>query len=116
MFRFIQNLRIGTKLAVASALGIMLVGCMIFAQITGGVAVRETQDAAVRQQALARNAADAKGAVRGMQVGLRDLLLATTPSELRDANEYFAARMKGGRGFVEEWASLLAFRRTSSAS
>jgi len=109
VFRFIQNLRIGTKLAIASALGILLVGCMICAQITGGVAVRETQDAAVRQQALARNAADAKGAVRGMQVGLRDLLLATTPAELREANEYFAARVKGGNGYVAEMGKLARF-------
>ena len=45
MLRIIQNLRIGTKLAITSALAILLVAGMIYLQMTGGAHVRRRQPA-----------------------------------------------------------------------
>ena len=106
MIAIIQNLRIGTKLAITSALTILLVAGMIYLQITGGVHVREAGEAASRQQSVATNAGEAKASVRGMQLGTRDMLLASNPAELQAATEYFAARRAAALRFMDELMKL----------
>jgi hypothetical protein len=102
MMRIIQNLRIGTKLAIASALGILLVGLMIFSQMAGNATVRKANEGTVAQQTVARDAIDAKASVRGMQVSTRDVRLASTPADLQKASDSLAARLKSVDGFVGE--------------
>ena len=106
MIRIIQNLRIGTKLAVTSLLAILLVASMIYLQMTGGADVRKANDAAARQLSIAQNAAEGKASLRGMQVGIRDILLASSAAELQKADEYFAARTAAGMKFQSEMARL----------
>ena len=102
MTRIIQNLRIGTKLAVASALGILLVGAMIYSQMAGNTTVSKTSQTMIAQQTIARDAAEAKASVRGMQIGVRDTRLANTPADLQKANDYIATRLKSANGFIDE--------------
>ena len=83
--RFIQNLRIGTKLAVSAVFSILLIGGMIFAQITGNAAVRKANETANGQQTIARDAIDTKASIRGMQTGARDIRLASTAADLQKA-------------------------------
>ncbi len=52
MTRIIQNLRIGTKLAITSAFGVLLVGSMIASQIYGNAGVRQTYQSAIVQQTI----------------------------------------------------------------
>jgi methyl-accepting chemotaxis protein len=106
MTKIIQNLRIGTKLATASALSIILVAAMIYLQMTGGAEVRKANDNATRQQAVAQNAAEAKASVRGMQMGMRDILLASNQAELEKATQYFADRKAASLRFRGELAKL----------
>jgi methyl-accepting chemotaxis protein len=106
MMRIIQDLRIGTKLAITSALTILVVAAMIYLQMTGGADVRTATDNAARQQVIAQNAAEAKASVRGMQIGIRDILLATNPDELKKADDYFAARAVAALKFAGEMAKL----------
>jgi methyl-accepting chemotaxis protein len=106
MMRIIQDLRIGTKLAITSALTIMVVAAMIYLQMSGGAEVRKADDNAARQQAIALNAAEAKASVRGMQMGIRDVLMATTPDELKKADDYFASRTASALKFAGEMAKL----------
>ena len=106
MTRIIQDLRIGTKLAITSALSILLVASMIYLQMTGGEDVRKVNDTAVRQQSIAQNAAEAKASVRGMQVGMRDILLSVTPADLQKAADYFAERQAAALKFTSEMAKL----------
>ena len=101
MKRIIQNLRIGTKLAVASALGIVLVALMIFSQMAGNAAVGKATDTANIQQKIAQIAVDAKASLRGMQVAVRDIRLANSAENLQKANDYLAARLKSLNGFVD---------------
>jgi hypothetical protein len=70
MITFIQNLRIGTKLGITSALSILLVAAMIYLQMTGGAEVRKANDGAIAQESIAQNAAEAKASIRGMQVAI----------------------------------------------
>ena len=106
MVRTIQNLRIGTKLAVSAVLSILLIGGMIFAQITGSAAVSKANEAANNEQTIARDAIDTKASIRGMQTGVRDIRLANAPADLQKANDYLAARLKSVNGFSEEMLKL----------
>jgi methyl-accepting chemotaxis protein len=94
MIRIVQNLRIGIKLAIASALSILLIGLMIFSQISGNAAVRKANESAIAQQTIARDAVDTKASIRGMQIGIRDLRLATAPVDLQKASDYVAVHLK----------------------
>ena len=106
MMRIIQNLRIGTKLAVTSALAILMMAGMLYLHVTGGAHVRQTTAGAVRQQTLAMTAAEAKASVRGMQIGLRDVLLAHSDGDLQKASSYFADRAAAALKFQGEMAKL----------
>jgi CHASE3 domain sensor protein len=108
MTRLIQDLRIGTKLALASTLTIFLLAGMIYLQIAGATHVREAGEAASRQQSVAANAGEAKASVRGLQVGTRDMVLASNPGELQTALEYFATRKASAMKFIDELAKLSA--------
>ncbi|AWM06051.1 methyl-accepting chemotaxis protein [Bradyrhizobium symbiodeficiens] len=103
---FIQNLRIGTKLAVTSALTIGLVALMIFLQLSGDADVQKLGNAASGQQAIAQNAAEAKASVRGMQIGIRDILTSASPAEMQKAVSYFNDRQTAASKFSGEMAKL----------
>ena len=106
MTRIIQDLQIGTKLAVASTLSILLVGLMIFSQMSGNANVSKANQIAIQQQTIARDAIDAKASIRGMQVGVRDIRLAGTAADLSKANDYIAVRLKSVHGFADEMLKL----------
>jgi methyl-accepting chemotaxis protein len=107
MIRIIQNLRIGTKLAITSLLSILLIAGMLFAQIAGNAASRKASDVAISQQTVAKDAIDAKASARGMEAGVRDLRLATNPADLQKASDYIAARVKSVHGFSEEMMKIV---------
>src|SRR3954470_16358707 len=106
MIRIIQNLRIGTKLAITSLLSILLIAAMLFAQVTGNAASRKANDVAIAQQTIARDAVDTKASARGMESGVRDVRLATNPADLQKASNYVAARLKSVNTFSEEMSKL----------
>ncbi|WP_456622976.1 methyl-accepting chemotaxis protein [Bradyrhizobium sp. P5_C12] len=102
----IQNLRIGTKLAITSALTIGLVALMIFLQMSGGAEVQKLSNGASGQQSIAQNAAEAKASVRGMQIGIRDILTSSSPAEMQKAVTYFNDRQTAALKFAGEMAKL----------
>jgi methyl-accepting chemotaxis protein len=106
MIRIIQDLRIGTKLAITSALAILMMAGMLYLQVTGGAHVRTVTAAAAQQQTIAQAAAEAKASVRGMQMGIRDVLLAHSEADLQKASSYFADRVAAALRFQGEMARL----------
>lgn len=52
--KIFSNLRIGTKLAITSALSILLIAMMIFGQMSGNAAVRKMNESAVDQQTIGK--------------------------------------------------------------
>jgi methyl-accepting chemotaxis protein len=106
MGRIIQNLRIGTKLAITSALGVLLVGCMIASQIYGNASVRQTYQGAIVQQTIMHDAIEAKASLRGMQIGVRDVRLANTPADMQKANDSLAERLASVNKFADEMLRL----------
>src|SRR3954471_915649 len=103
---FIQNLRIGTKLAITSALTIALVALMIFLQMSGGSEVQKLSNGASGQQSIAQAAAEAKASVRGMQIGIRDILTSSSPAEMQKAVTYYNERQTAALKFSDEMAKL----------
>jgi methyl-accepting chemotaxis protein len=106
MFKFIQNLRIGTKLAITSALSILLVVGMVFAVMSGNAAVRQADESAAGQHAITVHALEAKGALRGMMIGVREIRLSGNPAELQAAQDYLDARYKSAQNSIGETYKL----------
>jgi methyl-accepting chemotaxis protein len=92
MLSLVQNLRIGTKLALASAFGILLVLTIIASPVIGNGNVRRSNQAAFAQLELARGAIEAKLSVRSMQLSVRDIRLANNPAELQKAGDALIER------------------------
>ncbi|MDK4741503.1 methyl-accepting chemotaxis protein [Rhizobium sp. CNPSo 3464] len=84
--------RIGTKLAVLSAIGILMVATMLLVVLYGGQMIGERSALLKDQLIVSRNLVDAKASLRGMQIGVRDLRLASSPEDLAKAVDYLAAR------------------------
>ncbi len=103
---FIANLRIGTKLAITSALTIALVALQIYLQMSGDTEVQKLNIGAADQQAIAQSAAEAKASVRGMQIGIRDILTSSSPAALQKAVTYFNDRQTAALKFAGEMARL----------
>ncbi|MDQ1195869.1 hypothetical protein QE435_001559 [Rhizobium sp. SORGH_AS 787] len=93
--------RIRTKLALMSGAGIVLV---LTASVTGWF-LSQAVDAAVskgRVQAdIARNMVDMKASLRGMEIGVGEIRLASTPSELKDAQTYVTKRHESAVKYLE---------------
>jgi methyl-accepting chemotaxis protein len=106
MSRFILNLSIGAKLGIASGLGVLLVGTMVIIQMRANTAIRDADARKSVQQAIARDAVDAKASIRGMQIGVRDLLLVNKPADMQQATDYLAARFKSVNRFADEMLNL----------
>jgi methyl-accepting chemotaxis protein len=104
--RFILNLSIGAKLGIASALGVLLVATMVITQMRANVAMRDLDARMSGQQTIARDAVAAKAALRGMQIGVRDLRLANSSPDLQRANDYLAARLKSATQYTDAMLKL----------
>ncbi|MGY3364147.1 methyl-accepting chemotaxis protein [Bradyrhizobium sp. GM2.4] len=106
MSRLIQKLQIGTKLALASAFGVVLVGAMIASQVIGNNTVRHSNQAALAQQELVREATEAKLGIRGLQLAVRDMRLANNQGDLQKASELLLERSKALNGVVDSMLRL----------
>ncbi|WP_208639276.1 methyl-accepting chemotaxis protein [Bradyrhizobium forestalis] len=106
MLSLFRNLQIGTKLAIASALGGLLVGAMIASQMLGNASIRETSQSALAQQQIARDAVKAEAAVRGMQLAVRDLRLAHSSADIQKATQSLGEQQKSTNLLVDEMLRL----------
>ncbi|WP_441234355.1 methyl-accepting chemotaxis protein [Bradyrhizobium sp. 930_D9_N1_4] len=106
MLSLIQNLRIGTKLAMTSALCIVLVLAMNASQFSGNRNVRHSSEAVLVQQELARDAVEAKLWLRSMQLSVRDIRLANNPGELQKSNDALVERSKSLGNLAEGMLKL----------
>src|SRR4051794_34001744 len=105
MFR-ISDIRIGTKLAIASGIGMALVACMMASQWINDSRASASSELASRQKSIAMDAIDAKASQRGMQIAVRDARLAKTPEQAKAAKDYLDARLKSIHGFIGEMLAL----------
>jgi methyl-accepting chemotaxis protein len=104
--RLVLNLPIGAKLGIASGLGILLVVAMMITQSQGNIEIRDADARKSAQQTIARDTVDFKASMRGMQIGVRDLRLATSPTDLQKASDYLASRLKSANQFADDILKL----------
>lgn len=93
MFR-ISDVRIGTKLAFISGLGVILVSGMVLTAVHGNSSVRDANSAALSQERNARDIVAISASARGMQIGVRDLRLADSKDDVQKALDSIAALKK----------------------
>ena len=105
--RFFVNQRMSVKLAATSALGVALVATIILMQMRSDANVAQSNERAFRQEIIARNMAESKASVRGMQVGLRDYRLALSADDMKKATEYFAARKTSAVRYTDEALNMV---------
>lgn len=106
MLSLFRDMQIGTKLAIASALGALLVGAMIASQMLGNASIRDTSQSALAQQEIARDAVKAEVAVRDMQLAVRDLRLANSAADLQKATQTLSDQQKSTGALVEAMLRL----------
>ena len=99
--RLVLNLSIAAKLGIASGLGILLVVAMMITQSQGNIEIRDADARKSAQETIARDTVDFKASMRGMQIGVRDLRLATSPTDLQKASDYLASRLKSANQFAD---------------
>ena len=104
--RFLLNLSIGAKLGIASGLGVLLVVTMVIVQIRSNTAMRDLDARMAGQQTIARDAAEAKASMRGMQIGVRDLRLADNAADLQKAKDFLSDRLTSLNRFSDEMLKL----------
>jgi hypothetical protein len=103
---FIQNLRIGTKLATTSALAVVMIAVMIYIQISAGAHVEGAYGVATQQQTIAHDSSKTEVGVKSMQLAVRDILLSTTEEELQKAVARFDEQRSAAAKSIEDMEAL----------
>jgi methyl-accepting chemotaxis protein len=99
-----SNLRIGTKLAITSGLAIALVAAIVGMQWLSGRDVQGSTSVSRSQVGIFSDAQAAQAALRGMQIGVRDIRLAANKDALQTATNRMQELAKIAHGFVDPLA------------
>jgi methyl-accepting chemotaxis protein len=100
------NLKIGTKLAVSSGLGVLLVIGILVNETIGGSWLRTSNEAAMTQRVIAQIAAEAQASANGMMLAADDVRLAQTASEVDQASDTLRKRRGDLEQFVDQALKL----------
>src|SRR5215212_3005966 len=84
-FKTMLNLRIGAKLAVMQAVGVLLVLGLVANALYGSSTVDTANKTAASQQSLALDMSEARSAIRIMAIRVRDIRLAQENVEIQEA-------------------------------
>src|SRR5690349_7950166 len=101
-FGKISNLRIGWKLGLTSGLGVLLVVAMIVNQQIGSGSIKNGIADIERNDFNARLAVNTKASVRGMQIGMRDVRLATSAEDIAKAFDFVGTRYNATVKFADQ--------------
>jgi len=96
------SFRIGTKLALMSVIGVLLVVGMIVGAMYGNSSVGSANNRAIFQQQLARTLTDAKSSIRGMNIAVRDIRLASATERLQAAIRTLEMRHADASKLIDE--------------
>src|SRR5215510_9770037 len=97
----LSDIRIGTKLSIMSGLGVLLVVAMVIVGMRGNAEMQGANDNSMVQQTLTREFIETKAAIRGMQVGVRDIRLSNSRETLQRAMQYTEARHASASKYME---------------
>jgi methyl-accepting chemotaxis protein len=94
------NLRIGTKLAITSGSIVLVVAAMALAQFLSIAAISRSNAIANQQQDIARDVMAAKASVRALEIGVLDLRLARSTSEVRNATDRIRSQKQVAQSYI----------------
>ncbi len=106
MFK-LSNIRIGTKLAIMSGLGVVLVAVMLAIQVIGNSAVRTAVEKASFQQRMAHDLESVRVSARGMEIAVGDLSTAQTKEVAQKATESLMQQLKTAHHWLDPIPSKL---------
>jgi methyl-accepting chemotaxis protein len=98
--RLALDVAISTKIAVTSLIAILLVVGIVASQLIGNSRTQSSKEKVDREQAIVTDIVDARGAVRALQMSVRDLRLAATPEDVKRGLESLEARSKSVESFA----------------
>jgi methyl-accepting chemotaxis protein len=101
------DVAIGTKIAITSALAVLLVGCIVASQIVGDRSVQAAKAHADREQTIVADSIYATSAARGMQISIRDIRLGATPDDVKRAIDVLEARRKTADSYAQQAYDLI---------
>jgi methyl-accepting chemotaxis protein len=104
LFGFLTNLRIGTKIALSSAIALLLLVTIVGAQMYGGALSKEATDAALMRTEASYEASEARSSMRGMQVGLRDISRAESFEDMKRADAVIVDHYGAAVGYIKQAA------------
>lgn len=104
------SLKIGSKLAISSGLGVLLVIGILVNETIGGSWLRASNEAAMTQRVIAQIAAEAEASISGMMLAADDVRLAQTAFEVDQASN----GLRNRRGDLERFIDR-ALKLTKSA-
>lgn len=102
LLAFYSNLRIGTKIAISSILALSILLIVAVTQMIGANMTDTATAAVIRRTSAALYAAETKGALRGMQIGVRDMRLANSAEELKKAHDYLDKRYESTQRYINQ--------------
>jgi methyl-accepting chemotaxis protein len=103
----VLDLRIGTKLAIASGLSLLLVVAMLASQVIGDRVSSAAVAQAGAEQSIAKTAVGARATLRDLSIGVRDMRLAHTLNDIQKVLEFFSARQRVAFGHIDSLFKLL---------
>jgi methyl-accepting chemotaxis protein len=106
----ISDIRIGTKLAAISAIGVLLVAGLVAFTIYGSSSIGDATDGAVSQQEIAYDLQTFRIAVRGMVIYGRDIRLADSKEAMAKALDTLAQRKKTSVDLIDQLTTRFSAR------
>jgi methyl-accepting chemotaxis protein len=103
-----MKFRVSTKLAIASAVSVLLVVAMLANEQLSNDSVAQAYASASREQEVTKNATAAIAAIRNGMIALRNVRMAQTPAKVGEEMDALRAAAKDGRSRID------AARRFSS--
>ena len=97
----LNDLSIGTKLAMTSGLAILLMAGMLATMVLGNSSVRTAIDDTTLQQSITMTASDTRSATRGLVIGLLDMRLSLSLDDSQKAMNFFHERLKAANRFID---------------
>ena len=104
---FNWKLRIGTKLAIASGLGVLFMAGIVINQQWSGGSTQSAIEAALRQSEIEADGLNSLASFRGMAMGLRDLRLVRAPTDIQSAIEPIRALHKSVLASVDHALTMV---------
>jgi methyl-accepting chemotaxis protein len=111
-----HDLKISTKIGVSSGVAVILVALIVVSQFYSSSIVNEAKVRMDREAAIVSNDLEGKAAMRGMQMGVRDIRLANSPEALKAGIENVEARrVLAAKFFDAAFADARAAGRTGES-